>query len=616
MKLFTKFLFGCTAVAFAACSSDEPMVDPNTPDVVDGEVAYMAIKITSAQDGTRATTPGGYVGSQLTELEHKVNSVQFLFFNKEGAYAFTAKGDESENNFKPATEGTPNVEYVGAKNILILNGVRKNDYPEYMITVLNAPGDFTPGATMQETADILADYALDFDKTRTAPFIMTTSSFNGNKNGASGVKRHDATFYYATKLDKDDFQPTEDLARNVPNPVEIYVERLAAKVEVKLGGALGNEYITDDDNNRYYKLQQTVAGGNNVVASDGDQSQTELYVRVIGWGLNSTAKKSYMSKKLNTTWADNAFTFDWNVPADWRSYWGMSYIYGNKTNVNLNYTKPATVVSSESRNSIGDVDYCYENTNTPDNIFASLLGSPIKMGSDAVGVKNSMATHVVLHTRIYEKDGNVLRPLSMVQYRGLLFKDADFKAHVLNTIKAEKHLNFWVKDGENKWVTIDESYLVSSRDEAADHKLGEIKITAKPLAAGQKVYYKDAEGEYQPYAEGAFEASVNGYIKTILDANAAVGSDSNGDAFYYVAIEHLAADKNQENAVEGYYGVVRNHWYVISINSFKKVGHLVFDPEHDTTEIIPEDPEDPMYYVGANINILSWKVVNQTASDL
>jgi len=41
------------------------------------------------------------------------------------------------------------------------------------------------------------------------------------------------------------------------------------------------------------------------------------------------------------------------------------------------------------------------------------------------------------------------------------------------------------------------------------------------------------------------------------------------------------------------------------------VGHGVYDPDDTTIEIRPDDPDDTLYYLGARINVLSWRVINQ-----
>lgn len=644
MKVKSKFLVGINAaalaIAFAACSSDEPGANPGTPETPDGEVAYMAITISAPEGmGTRSTTDNSYEASWSTDNEHKVETVDFYFFEKDGAYAFKASANDIDN--QKGENNKDNVEYIGSKTILILNGVRTNNYPEYVVTVLNAPSDFTPGQTLQETANKLATYATDFNSNRSAPFVMTTSSFysevaatDGNDGNDEEV-RHDNTWYFATKLNPSDFKTTAEEASN-QNPVKIYVERLAAKVQLTVGTESGK--FETYNNETYYKLSQTLAGGNNI--TDGDNmSDVDLYVKVVGWGLNATAKQSYLSKKLSSEWNTTLWN-GWNKPTDWRSFWAQAFTYGisgDSDSEKLTYT-PAQDITN---NALGTADngdklnytYCYENTNTPENIFAEVDGGSLLLDSKNAAVKNALVTHAVLHTQIYQKksDGTFSPAGQLVQYRGILYTGKSYKNLLLNRLKQENELNFWVldssttgEDGEN-YKTIDASYLTIARSTAEGHKLGEIVVSANNA---EDVYHYVAasgtEGEddyvaahYEKFDNAeAFQEAFEKALeegKVIDTENTAVGSDENADAFYYIPIEHHTLSA-ETNAVEGYYGVVRNHWYRLTVKSFSKVGHLVFDPETDNTEIIPEGPEDPLYYVGANINILSWKIIDQTVN--
>lgn len=643
MKVKSKFLLGINAtamaIAFAACSSDEPVVNPGTPETPDGDVAYMAITISAPEGiGTRSTTDDGYEASWSTAAEHKVNTVDFYFFESNGAYAFKASAD---GNFtQNGDDKTANVEYIGRKNILILNGVRTNNYPEYVVTVLNAPSDFTPGQTLQETADKLATYATDYASTRTAPFVMTTSSFYGEvaaTGGETGELRHDNTMYFATKLNPSDFKTTAEAASTTTNPVAIYVERLGAKVQLTFGTESG-KYETYN-NETYYKLSQTLAGGNNMTEDD-DMSDVTLYVKVVGWGLNATAKQSYMSKKLPTTWNETGKEpwNDWNKTSDWRSFWAKAYTYdinGDSNSEKLKYASAKDIATS-TLGSVENVDdkpnytYCYENTNTPANIFAEVDGGSLLLNSKTVAVKNALVTHAVLHTQIFEKkDSKFVSPGQLVQYRGILYTGESYKNLLLNRLKQKKKLNFWLltetSNGENKYKSIDASYLTITRSDEEGHKLGEIVVSADLTKTGDVYKLVSASGEegdedyvaehYVKYENAdAFRNALNDALKAVVDTdNPAVGSDEYADAFYYIPIEHHALSV-ETNAVEGYYGVVRNHWYRLTVKSFSKVGHLVFTPSTDETPIIPEGPENPLYYVGANINILSWKIVNQTVN--
>ena len=83
----------------------------------------------------------------------------------------------------------------------------------------------------------------------------------------------------------------------------------------------------------------------------------------------------------------------------------------------------------------------------------------------------------------------------------------------------------------------------------------------------------------------------------------------NGAMYYSIPVQHMVEDGEADKIVEGEYGVVRNHWYQLSINKVKNIGTGIFNPEED--EMIKPEIPDTKLYLDATINILSWKVVSQ-----
>lgn len=78
-----------------------------------------------------------------------------------------------------------------------------------------------------------------------------------------------------------------------------------------------------------------------------------------------------------------------------------------------------------------------------------------------------------------------------------------------------------------------------------------------------------------------------------------------GKTYYYVNIEHFGtvAPYNQ--------GVVRNHIYNLTLQSISGLGTPVFNPK----EIInPQKPDDKIFRMRAQINILKWRIVNQNVN--
>ena len=639
MNKLNKLFAGFAAVAMlAACSNDEPNA-PTAPEKPEGDLAYLTVTISAPQSGSRATEDGGYIESDAVEKEHKVTDVQFFFFDKNGGYT-GLRAASSDYTFVPANDKEHNIEYIGSQNIVVLEGLKGTDYPEYVITVLNAP-DFRAAATMQETADALDKYATNMANSSPDKFVMTTSSFFGEKTvvdnteGAS-IVRHDDTYYYATKLVTSDFKLTRDEAAKTKNPVDIYVERLAAKVQVAFAKA-----GEDENHPGYYKIETTLAGGNNV--TDGDNvADVDLWVKVKGWTLNALAEESYMSKKLESSWKETGTLWNsWNNAGDWRSFWAKSQTYTE--NPSLYYHTPKDMVAKLKTAGFTSEDettyYCYENTNEPKNIFEPIAnGSLSLVDGTKVGVNLGKVTHAIIYTQIvtFDKDGKE-QPLSLVQYRGLLFLQDSYLALILNNIKSGANgLNFWKvtsgeanKDGAQYEQVGINDLVVTRAYETSGTTLSEIKVSVNSeIGQLYSREWKEAvgkEGE-EGYVAAHYEYTVvpTSELEALVAAeqageNKAIGADE-GEAIYKVPIEHLAAKATETytetKAVEGYYGVVRNHWYQLTIKNFKKVGYLLYDPDTDETKIIPDGPEDPLYYVGAKINILSWKVVNQTVTDL
>ena len=77
---------------------------------------------------------------------------------------------------------------------------------------------------------------------------------------------------------------------------------------------------------------------------------------------------------------------------------------------------------------------------------------------------------------------------------------------------------------------------------------------------------------------------------------------TDGDAYFYVPIKHNVAGQDLE-------GVVRNHFYQLSVNSISGLGTPVYDPS-EKIEFF-EKPTDEEYYIAAKIQILKWNIVSQ-----
>ena len=148
----------------------------------------------------------------------------------------------------------------------------------------------------------------------------------------------------------------ETEAKAATTPLEVYMERLAAKVTLRMPSL-------------EYKIP-AVTTENNISTK----------VNVLGWGLNATNKSSYLFKRIQKTWYAD-FSWTWNNTAKRRSYWAQDPNYGSGTypvqasdldgSEALNYVAYDGLTSTLADDGAGYYSgslYCRENTAEGQNL--------------------------------------------------------------------------------------------------------------------------------------------------------------------------------------------------------------------------------------------------------
>lgn len=632
---FSKLLVGAGILALTAtsCSNDIDLTPDTKPG--DGRTAFMTINLHDVNRGTRAegdepttvpTTPVNPIFDDGVEDEYTISSARFFFFDASGIYVSEAAVWNGSNMVAGPND---NITLEG-NTVVVLENLTTNTNPRYMLTVLNGNG-FESEATLEATRMKLTNWANTIeDKTR---FVMTTSSYF---NTDAADINHTDDYYYASILDEKNFvegQP-EFNGNNVVvgddvTPVDVYVERLAGKVELdytKLGNA-----IELADGRKIYKLNATVAGDPNNQGTI-DEGVMDVYVEILGWDLNGTNPESYFSKNLDDFKGANPWN-NWNVGQFHRSYWAQSYGYNDKENHDLTYVKYGEISASPSNET--SVRYANEFTTKPVNF--------LKDGK----VIASELTHVVLKTRLCDKEGN---DLDLVRgTNGVLFNKEDkvvtnaageevvyggYLSYVLQQANILNGLNVWYLTGSTSDITTetlpDGSIKITTTTSNAFSQVGQdyVKLDKAPVGTGKVIVVPDNDAnqfEGKTWAKSNGDGTFTQITKeeAIAALTAALDIATNkgkaeaftgGASYYIIPIEHETSVGSADK--EGYYGFVRNHWYRITINQLLTVGHGVFDPgtgedDDEGEEIIPNTPEDPAYFVAANLKVLAWKIVNQ-----
>ncbi|WP_333698581.1 Mfa1 family fimbria major subunit [Bacteroides congonensis] len=571
-KLFLG-LFVCTALC--ACTNDESEIIPNdTPNVFTGDKAFINVRLADAGSLTRAQEGNFEYGTN----EQSVKNAYFYFYDADGV--FVTQGDVWTGGTPSTTIPAGNIEFAG-NNVVVLKGLDKKNYPKYMVAVLNKPAGFMYGETLDEMQTVLADnnaegiyYPETANNITTNYFTMSTTSYTDNNREK----------YFVAEVKEEHFslEPMTD-AGAITNTVTVYVERLAAKVTLNVSDEL------EKDENGRYPIKVTVAGENNSAGS-GNIASEDLYVELLGWKLNATAKKSYMVKNIDETWTDTNLGFTWNRATDHRSHWGKSFNYGlsgypeNAETISDNPTYLNYVDLENGLTTLGSPAYCAENTNTSSIVTANFP---------------SAVTSILLKAKVCDVNGNTL---DLVRYNSVLFKQDSFLEYVLSVLKTKNQLNVWYESGQDdmgntKYTQIGKEYV--KLENISDGKV--------------KVVFTNENGTSLYTGDGS--NSSEQIIAALNDDLAAASADAtayNGGLMYYnIPIEHLNNSDVAENGTipEAKYGVVRNHHYVVTIDKLEKIGKGIFDEDE---KIVPDrDPDNDTYYVGAKINILSWKIVSQ-----
>ena len=574
MKTKSLILAGLALAALVSCSKE----NKETP-VFEGDKAYINVNIVYSDAATRGTGDSTNPFWFGTAEENKAETAYFFFYNADGTFATFASKEITWSKTDVDKATSDNIERIG-NGVVVLSGLKSTNYPTYMSVVLNPNGDMVTdlqGKSIAEAKAYIIDaIATEGTTTKWTDFVMTSSSAN---NGDAN------TGYFCEKLDANNFQETAEEAKKDANTVTAYVERLAAKVKVGFATTLDADKIEVGS----FMVNGTVK---------------TLYCKVSGWGLNATAKESYVFKNIEPTWAFAGFS--WNDYAtNHRSYWGKSTKYGLKDNVFYPANYAATTKSNEATTldyvnynalavKIDNAAYCRENTNTVPVLSSVNFSSAV--------------TSVLLQAQVVDENGAAVE---LVNYGKKLYTFDNYVAKVLSDYKD----NNSSKRIFTRLATPDAAYneITASYIEVKNEFDGNISLKAQTLGTGVSYYFYDGT-DYKDATADEVTAALNG---TSTTPETLAQYYKTGMMYYNIPIEHLNdgegyakyGDSNfKANLKEASYGVVRNHYYMLTVNSIKNLGKAVYDAEES---IIPSDDDLKDYYVGAKVNILSWKVVKQ-----
>lgn len=588
MKKFTMLssvLASALMLTVASCSSED--VAGGDAQNGKGSTSYLAVNIEnvgSAPASRAAYDQGTGSYEDGTTEESKINKVRFYFFNGDGTPYLLVKNKASQKesvNYLDqdvTTDGNDHDQTVETKTqaVLVLEGETKT-VPASVIAVINPDAlestTLNNGRTM--TLSELRTSATGktfYDATN--GFVMSNSVYESA--GQDVCSTPVANYVHASSADA------------LKNPVDIYVERVHAKVNAKIDA----DYVRTGETEKAWSKNsdgkyQINVGNIDVTTYDENTNATPttktypVYAVVQGWQVADANGKAEVCKQINTSWyAGELGISPWTTSDYHRCFWSKSVPFTQGAQGGANH--PVNPKFEDIKLSLTE-DFSttpvYTLPNTPTEVIANPKTS-----------LNYLTKLIVAAKLVYEDGNGSYKSAQVCQYRGLTYLGED-------AVKKQIAGGFtqYFKKSSDAGATVYKSLEASDiafKTVAGSSSVKDYEVVATLASTVGELYVKKGE---------------TWTIVSKDDVNAALAKEeaqvrTDGDTYYYTPIKHLGSEGKL-----GEYGIVRNHSYQVTIQNIKGFGTPVYDP---TKEIDPMIPSDDDTYLAARINVLSWRVVS------
>lgn len=538
------FLTGILTTAFLfGCSDDVP--DKGGVNGVTGDVGYVkvAINLPTVSGNSVKANNGNDDFADGLDAEFNVKNVILAIFEGENEANATFKEAHNLTTLQgEKVSGNVTVKY--QPNVVEIN---KPEKPVFALAIVNGGDYFTVSESDKSLKFNNENFSGDLSK-------LNTVAQNVDLSKIANLEGKNFLMTNAPITNKPAGNSVTD-GREVTTLVELKVYDTKAKAEADWENA-DKIYVERAVAKVTTSVKST--GGNTLTISAPGMAYDGATVTFEGWKLNLTNKTYFPVRNVSqwSTWEGyntgtdvNRF-FGETANPPYRVYWAID---PNYTNTDLQDPTDLNVITElpEGQWNMMDKDeYSAENTTT------------------AGQMKRARLTCVLLKAKFTLKDGTENDNLFMLGTSSSIFKEDQ----LLTFLKATLGYDLQVKSG----------------------------ATAQTITTAEKV--KEVF-EFKDDATAMDDTKAGDILKTCSDK---IRFYKGGVMFYYTTvIKHfndLVDDGTtyEENKHLGLYGVVRNNWYDIKINSVSGPG----EPE------IPGIPDEPVNkehsFINAQINILSW----------
>ena len=588
MKKFTMLssvLASALMLTVASCSSED--VAGGDAQNGKGATSYLAVNIENvgSAPASRAYDQGNGTYEDGTDAESKINKVRFYFFNGDGTPYLLVNNDATQQTSVNYLEQT--IEKDGndhdhtaetkTKAVLVLNGETKA-VPASVIAVINP--EVLDNTTLHSGTMTLSEL-------RTS---ATGSKFYDTTNGfvmSNSVYESAGQDVCSTPVANNVFASSDAALKK---PVDIYVERVNAKVNAKIDATYQRDgesapAWTKNTEGKY----QIEVGSIDVTTYAENTNATPttktypVYAVVQGWQVADANGKAEVCKQINTSWyAGELGISPWTTSDYHRCFWSKSVPFTQGAQGGANH--PVNPKFEDIKLALsGDFSTTpvYTLPNTPNEVITNPKTS-----------LNTLAKLIVAAKLVYKDGDGNYKSAQVCQYRGLTYLGEDAVKKQI----AGSFTQYFKKASDASGATIYKSLEASDiafKTVPGSSEVKNYEVVATLASTVGDLYVK------------------NGEAWTIVskdDVNAALAKEdaqvrtADGATYYYTPIKHLG-----DAGKLGEYGIVRNHSYQVTIQNIKGFGTPVYDPDK---EIDPMIPSDENTYLAASIKVLSWRVVS------
>lgn len=488
-KLF--LLASLVSIGIIGCTND----DFNGASQIGDADNVSMIKVDLKAAGTMAKTkaaPGSFAYG--SEAENAVETVEFYFYDVNGnAYTVSNTGNKIAFNSikftnKESETGKADDNIEAISDVVLVIKQSETAPPAKVIAVINGSNELI-NKSLKEAGAVLVESL----KNANGKFTMSNSVYlDKNELLVNAVEILPENIFAASVNDLNGIDPGEAIpddkitSLNI-NPIDIYVERVAAKVEVTLV------------NNGIYDTGIDFGG-------------KDVYAKVLGWNVTNNTSETKLIKEIDETWKGDALGFEpWNSSDFKRSYW-------TKMASGVTPTHGYTFEDLINANMSNKYGYYFENT------------LPAAEENSVTPGKGNQAPQLLVAAQLVDVDG---KAIEIGEWYGVKYTLSDLQTVMVNTLASKLFVKS--EDAENEFVSVSvKDVTFKQAEETAESNRYDVSMVAKEGVA----YYSPAALKAEnPTALTSTE------VDAIFAGIEVANMWTTGYTYYYTTINHFGTAK-------------------------------------------------------------------------